>query len=155
MSNRVTHLWLPGLLSFALSMALDVVVHKLGSRPLILNLDRGTPVLMFHLSWILALPLAGAIAAYFSRRAGGSLRTALLSSIFPVAPFAVVFLVAIPIGLVVGHPIAYGIVAKSILYMALGWVLAPAAALLAGGWFVHQIPSGGSRSRHGVSAGVA
>jgi len=153
MEPRVTRFWLPGLLGFALAMILDVASYRFLSHPLVLSLDRGTPILRFHISWILALLLVGAIAAYLSRRAGGTLRTSLLSSIFPVMPFAVVFLFAIPTGLVVGHPIAYGIVAEKILYMALGWVLAPGAALLAGGWLVHQL-SGGSGSSPRVNAGV-
>jgi hypothetical protein len=150
MEPRVTRFWLPGLLSFALSIILEGASYRLDSHPLVLSLDRGTPVLRFHFLWIFALLLVGAIAAYLSRRAGGAVRTSLLSSVFPVVPFAAVFLVAIPTGLVIGHPIAYGLVAERILYMALGWVLAPAAALLAGGWFVHRFLSGGSRSSHGI-----
>ena len=154
MEPRVTRFWLPGLLGFALAMILEVVSYRFDSHPLVLSLDRGTPILRLHTSWIFALLLVGAIAAYLSRRAGGTLRTSLLSSIFPALPFAAVFLVAIP-GLVVGHPIAYGIVAETILYMVLGWVLAPAIALLTGGLFVQRFLSGGSRSSHGVNAGVA
>lgn len=152
MEPRVTRFWFPGLLGFALAMVLEAASYRFDSHPLVLSLDRGTPILRFHISWIFALLLVGAMAAYLSRRAGGTLPTALLSSIFPVLPFAAVFLVAIP-GLVVGHPIAYGILAEKILYMALGWVLAPGAALLAGGWLVHQL-SGGSGSSPRVNAGV-
>jgi hypothetical protein len=153
MEPRVTRFWLPGLLGFALAMVLEAASYRFDSHPLVLSLDRGTPILRFHISWIFALLLVGAMAAYLSRRAGGTLRTALLSSIFPVLPFAAVFLVAIP-GLVVGHPIAYGIVAEKILYMALGWVLAPGAALLTGGLFVQRFLTGGSRSGPRVNAGV-
>jgi hypothetical protein len=117
-------------------VALLEVAERLGFRKLMLSLDRGTPVLAFHFSWILALPVAGAIAAYASRRSGASLRTSLLSSVFPVVPFSAVFLGAVPLGLVVGHPISYSIAAKTIAYGALGWVVAPALALLAGGWLV-------------------
>jgi hypothetical protein len=155
MEPRVTRFWLPGLLGFALAMILEAASSRFDSHPLVLSLDRGTPILRFHISWIFALLLVGAIPAHLSRRAGGTLRTSLLSSIFPVMPFAAVFLFAIPTGLVIGHPIAYGIVAQQILYMALGWVLAPGAALLTGGLFVQRFLSGGSRSGHGVNAGVA
>src|SRR5882762_6618969 len=82
MTNRVTQLWLPGLLTFALSMGLLELVQKFGPRPIILNLDQGTPVLMFYTSWLLILPLAGALGAYLSKRAGGSVRMVLASSIF-------------------------------------------------------------------------
>jgi hypothetical protein len=155
MEPRVTRFWLPGLLGFALSMIVEGVSYRFDSHPLVLSLGRGTPVLTFHFSWIFALLLVGAIAAYLSRRAGGTVRTSLLSSTFPVLPFAVVFLVATPTGLVVGHPIAYGRVTELILYMALGWVLAPAVALLAGGLLVHFLLSRGPSSSRGLDAGVA
>src|SRR5258707_14618165 len=70
MEPRVTRFWLPGLLGFALAMILEVVSYRFDSHPLVLSLDRGTPILRFHISWIFALLLVGAIAAYLSRRAG-------------------------------------------------------------------------------------
>jgi len=82
-------------------MGLLELVQKFGPRPIILNLDQGTPVLMFYTSWLLILPLAGALGAYLSKRAGGSVRMVLASSMFPVLPFAVVFLIAVPVGLVI------------------------------------------------------
>jgi len=92
----------------------------------------GIPVLKFYTLWLLVLPLAGARGAYLSKRAGGSRRVALLSSIFPVLFYAVVFQIAIPIGFAIGHlpPSTLGIVFLS---MSIGWVLAPGVALLAGG----------------------
>jgi hypothetical protein len=75
MTNRVTQLWLPGLLTFALSMGLLAVVQKYGSHPLILSLDKGTPILMLYTSWLAVLPIAGAVGAYLSNGAGGSSRT--------------------------------------------------------------------------------
>jgi hypothetical protein len=155
MEPRITRFWLPGLLGFALSMIVERVSYRFDSHPLVLSLGRGTPVLKFHFSWIFALFLVGAIAAYLSRRAGGTLRTSLLSSVFPVVPFAAVFLIAIPTGMVVGHPIAYGSVTELALYMVLGWVLAPAVALLVGALLVHFLVSRGPSSSRGLDAGVA
>src|SRR5205809_5605798 len=80
MNDRVRQLWLPGLLTFALSMGLLELVQKFGARPIVLDLDKGTPVLMFYTPWLLALPLAGALVAYLSKRAGGSARIGLASS---------------------------------------------------------------------------
>ena len=150
MSNRVTQLWLPGLLTFALSMGFLELVQKFGPQPHILELDKGTPVLMFYTGWLLVLPLAGGVGAYLSKRAGGSLQVVLLSSIFSVLPFAVVFLIAIPIGLVMGHNLEHHIVAAAFLSMAIGWVLVPGAALLAGGLLVQLLFSRSLASR-GIS----
>src|SRR5438874_10228797 len=74
MTNRVTQLWLPGLLTFALSMISMELAQKFGPAPHILSLDKGTPILMFYTAWLFVLPVAGAIGAYLAKRAGGSRR---------------------------------------------------------------------------------
>ena len=139
MNDRVRQLWLPGLLTFALSMGLLEVVQKFGPRPFVLDLDKGTPVLMFYTSWLLTLPLAGAIGALLSKRAGGSSRMLAISSVFPVLPFGVVFLIAIPAGLLMSRALAHHIVASAFLTMMVGWVLVPGIALLAGGLLVQLL----------------
>jgi hypothetical protein len=150
MEPRVRQFWVPGLLGFFLFLAFSRIVEStsfgrylgekmwLVSHPLVLSLGRGTPILQFHIESLVLLVFVGAMAAGLSRWAGGTVRASLLSSVFPSVPFAVVFLVAIPT-LIIGHPISYGIVGQQIVYMALGWVLAPAAALLAGGWLAQQL----------------
>lgn len=143
MTNRVTQLWLPGLLTFTLCMISMELAQKFGPAPHILSLDKGTPILMFYTAWLFVLPVAGAIGAYLAKRAGGSPRMALLSSIFPVLPFAVVFMIAIPVGLAMGD----GPVPAAYLIMTIGWVLAPGVALLAGGFLVRLISSRGSTDR--------
>ena len=121
MTNRVRQLWLPGLLTFVLSMGLLELVQKFGPRPIVLDLDKGTPVLMFYTSWLLTLPLAGAMGALLSKRAGGSPKILAISSVFPVLPFGVVFLIAIPAGLLIGHNLSHRIVAAAFLTMLFGW----------------------------------
>ena len=150
MTNRVKQLWLPGLLTFTLSMVLLEVAQKFGPRPIILDLDKGTPVLMLYISWLLILPLAGGLGAYLSKRAGGSARMALVSSIFPVLPFGVVFMIAIPGGLVISRALAHHIVTAAFFTMTVGWVLVPGIALLAGGLVVQLLHSRRSNP-HGVS----
>jgi hypothetical protein len=148
MNDRVRQLWLPGLLTFVLSMGLLELVQKFGPRPFVLDLDKGTPVLMFYTSWLLTLPLAGAIGALLSKRAGGSPKILAISSVFPVLPFGVVFLIAIPAGLLIGHSLAHHIVAAAFLTMMFGWVLVPGVALLSGGLLVQLL------SRRSSSPGV-
>lgn len=133
MTNRVTQLWLPGLLTFGLSMVSLELAQKLGPRPIILDLDKGTPILMLYISWLLILPIVGAVGAYLSKRNGGSVRLVLVSSVFPVLPFAVVFMIAIPVGLVINHNLAHHIVTAAYFSLSVGWVLAPGIALFAGG----------------------
>jgi hypothetical protein len=148
MNDRVRQLWLPGLLTFALSMGLLELVQKFGPRPMALDLDKGIPMVMFYTSWLLTLPLAGAIGALLSKRAGGSLRMLAISSVFPVLPFGVVFLIAVPAGLLMSRALAHHIVATAFLTMMFGWVLVPGVALLAGGLLVQLL------SRRSSSPGV-
>lgn len=140
MNPRVKGLWLPGLLTFTLCMVLLELCQRFGPAPLVLNLEH-PPVLLFYTRWLLTLPIAGALGAYLSKRAGASLRTALLASIFPVLPFGVVFLIAIPAGLLLSRALAHHIVAASFLNLMTGWVVAPGAALLAGGLAVQLVLS--------------
>jgi uncharacterized membrane protein YgdD (TMEM256/DUF423 family) len=139
MNDRVRQLWLPGLLTFALSMGLLELVQKFGPRPMALDLDKGTPIVMFYTSWLLTLPLAGAIGALLSKRAGGSPRILAISSVFSVLPFGVVFLIAIPAGLLMSHTLAHHIVATAFLTMMFGWVLVPGVALFSGGLLVRLL----------------
>jgi hypothetical protein len=150
MTNRVTQLWLPGLLTFALSMGLLEIAEKFGPRPIVLELLKGTPPFMLYPSWLMILPLVGALGAYLSKRAGGSARMVLVSSVFPALPYAVVFMIAIPGGLVLSHALAHHIVTAAFFSLSLGWVLAPGIALLAGGLLAPFLLSRRSSS-HGVS----
>ncbi|MGB8473175.1 MAG: permease prefix domain 1-containing protein [Candidatus Acidiferrum sp.] len=138
MTARVTQFWLPGMLTFVVSMVLLELVQKIGPKPIILSLDKGTPILMFYVGWLVMLPLAGAMGAYLSLRARGSFLVVLASSLFPMLPLVAVFLVAIPAGLAMGH----GLMPKAFLTIGIEWVLLPAVALLAGGlptqWLVSR-----------------
>ena len=146
MTNRVTQLWLPGFLTFALSMTLLELVQKFFPQPFMLHLDH-PPVLLFYVPWLLTLPLAGAIGAYLSKRAGASLPMTLVSSLFPVLPLAAIFLIAIPVGLVISHTLSHGIVAAAFLTLGIEWVAVPGAILLAGGSLVRLLSSRRSASR--------
>jgi hypothetical protein len=149
MNARVKCVWLPGLLTFFISMALLEVAQKFGPQPMVLHLDH-PPVLMFYTRWLLILPLVGVLGAYLSKRGGGSLGATILASIFPVLPFATVFLIAIPVGLSSEHAVPHTIVAAAFYEAMLGWVLAPAVALLIGGLLVHFAFS--RRSQSGLVA---
>jgi len=151
MNPRVKCLWLPGLLTFAICMILLEVCQRFGPPPLVLNLEH-PPVLLFYTRWLLTLPLAGAIGAYLSQRAGGSLRTVLLASIFPVLPFGVVFLIAIPAGLLLSRVLTHHVVAASFLNLMAGWVVAPGIALLVGGLLVHLVASRRSMARRAAAS---
>jgi hypothetical protein len=144
MTNRVKQFWLPGLLTFVVSMSLLATIEKFDPRPSVLYLGndmRTTPSLIFYIPWLAALPLIGAMGAYLSNRAGGSVRTAVVSSLFPILPFIAVFSVALPVGLIIDRQVGVTVVAASLLRGVIGWVLIPGMALLAGGLLAEFILS--------------
>jgi hypothetical protein len=136
MNSRVTRFWIPGLLTFVVSMSLLATIEKFDPRPSVLYLGndmRTTPSLIFYIPWLAALPLIGAMGAYLSNRAGGSVRTAVVSSLFPILPFIAVFSVVLPVGLIIDRQVGVTVMAASLLRGVIGWVLIPGTALLAGG----------------------
>jgi hypothetical protein len=96
-------------------------------------------VAVLYVWWLILLPLVGAIGAYLSWRAGGSLRAILLSMVFPVLPFLASILVVLPVSLIFDRFIAHNIAPMSLIFALFGWVPAPAAPLLAGG-LLTQLP---------------
>src|SRR6266403_5281067 len=151
MTNRVKQFWLPGLLTFTISMVLLELVQKFFPQPFILHLDH-PPVLLFYVPWLLTLPLAGALGACLSKQAGGSRGMTLLSSAFPVLPLAAIFLMAIPVGLVLSHALSHGIVAAAFLTLGIAWVAVPGLILLVGGFLGQFLLSRRSDFRRIVSS---
>jgi hypothetical protein len=133
MTNRVTQLWLPGLATFLLSQGILAVLQIWGPQAWILAKEGGVPIAVLYFWWLMLLPPVGAVGAYLSWRAGGSQRAILLSMVFPVLPLLASILVVLPVSLVLDRFIAHNIAPMSLVFALFGWVLAPAAALLAGG----------------------
>jgi hypothetical protein len=132
MTNRVTQLWLPGLVTFALSMALLALTEIFGPKPWT-TWGHNHPIALFYIPWLLSLPLVGALGAYLSQSAGGSRRAILFSTIFSILPFLLTILVVIPISLTFDHVVAHNIRPMAVLIFLFGWVFIPGVALLVGG----------------------
>lgn len=153
MNSRVTRFWIPGLLTFVVSMSLLAGIEKFGPRPSVFYIGDGpevmrtTPSLVVYIPWLVALPLIGAMGAYLACRAGASARTVLVSSIFPILPFIGLFSVLLPWGLIIDRQVSATFVAAGLLRGLVGWVLIPGTALLAGGLLAEFIVSRRSVSR--------
>ena len=132
MTNRVTQLWLPGLLTFTLSMILLALTEILGPRPWS-TWGHNPPIALFYIPWLLSLPFVGALGAYLSHRAGGSRRAILFSIIFSILPFLATALVVIPVSLALDHVVRHNIQPVAFLVFLFGWVFIPGVALLVGG----------------------
>lgn len=132
LTNRVTQLWLPGLAAFVLSGGILALMQILRLKAWVLT-KNGDLTAVLYVWWLILLPLTGAVGAYLSWRAGGSERAILLSIVFPVLPFLASILVVLPVSLIFDRFIAHNIGPMSLIFALFGWVLVPAAALLAGG----------------------
>ena len=144
MTNRVRQFWLPGLLTLLLSMVLLMVIPFIGPKPLIVS-SHGwrmiAPVAVIYVPWLLLLLPIGAMGAYLAGRAGGSQRTTILSIVFPVLPYSVLFIIAFPVSLVLDDHVAHNIMLSALLVGFVAWVLLPGVALLAGGLPVQLLRS--------------
>jgi hypothetical protein len=132
MSNRVMQLWLPGIVTFVLSMGFLALAQIYGPKPWILSWGH-PPMAVVFIPWLFALPLVGAVGAFLSHRAGGSRRAIFFSIIFPVVPFLAAILLITPVILAFDRFIAHNPVPASIPVAVLGLVFLPGVALLVGG----------------------
>jgi hypothetical protein len=155
--KRVSQLWLPCLLTFGLFLGFNILIrpllifghsHEIGTHN---GIPRMLPAATILIPWLLSLPLVGAIGAFFSHRAGGTLRAMLSSAIFPVVPFLVFFIFGFPPALNISDQFARRFMLSTFLDGIVVLVLVPAAALLAGGIAV-QIFVSRRRSSFGVAA---
>ena len=128
MNRRTKSLWLPAMVNLVLSAALLVLFDKLGFQPRIAPVSH---IALAFQPWIFALPLCGAVGALLARRAEGSRGARLIAGLAPSLVWLAVFSI---LGLVfacdrrdfAGFPL------DSVALAAVGWVVLPALALLAG-----------------------
>src|SRR6266404_4163097 len=117
MTNRVKQFWFPSLMTLLMPMA------------------------VVYVSWLLTLPLIGAMGAYLSIRAGGSPRAVFSSILFPVFPYLVFFVVGLPLALILDDHVAHNITIPAFFVGLSAWIIFPAVALLAGGLAVQVLVS--------------
>ena len=140
MTNRVRQFWLPSLLTRLFTMGLLALIQIFGPNPW--TVARKTkwsliaPAAVVYLPWLLSLPVVGAIGAYLSIRAGGSRRAVFSSILFPVLPYLVFFLVGVPVIAIFNDRVAHNFMIPVYFVGLFAWVLAPAVALLTGGFLV-------------------
>jgi len=137
MTNRVKRFWFPALVTMLLTMGLLMLIQVFGPNPWLVSRKSGwtyvAPVAVIYLPWLLSLPLIGAMGAYLSLRAGGSQRSALFATVFPVSPYLAFFLLALPVMAIFNDRLAHNIMFGALFVGLFAWVLAPGVALLVGG----------------------
>jgi len=137
MTNRVKQFWLPSLVTMLLTMGLLALIQIFGPNPWMVARKSAwsliAPVAVIYLPWLLSLPLVGGLGAFLSFRSGGSQRAVFSSIVFPVLPYLVFFLLALPVMAIFNDRLAHNIMFGALFVGLFAWVLAPGAALLAGG----------------------
>jgi len=126
MNDRIRHLWLPGLASFAAAVICEFLLARWSYQPVML--------LRPHLTqprslWIVAQVLCGALGAYLSRRAGGTRSTRLCAALFT----SVVLLDAIVIRICLATGWNLGFLALATFIKTIRiFIVIPTAAMLVG-----------------------
>ena len=142
MNSRVKRFWLPGLLTFLISMSLLAAIEqfapKLSARHTGGRAEfvRTMPSLLVYIPWLMLLPLIGAMGAHLSNRAGGSVRTVLASSIFPILPALASFAIMLPGAFLIDRQVGVNVVTPLFLRAVVEWALIPGTVLLVGGWLI-------------------
>ena len=131
MQNRVSQLWIPGLVTFFGSEVLLVAFDVLGLKPLVFH--PGDPSsIVFYFPWLLSLPLFGALGAYLSLRARGQGLPVHCASLFPALIMAAVLIVVLVVALVLDRNASFRIVTSAFAAAIINWICLPAIFLLLG-----------------------
>ena len=131
MKERLLHTWLPGLVVSAAAMGGLSLMGEAGIHPSIVWLSPQLPFFLFGY-WLIALPLLGALGAFWSRNAGGALPTRLVVTTFPAAVMLILFLFILAVSMFVDRHVSLGLKFSFLTLSILNWVVLPAGALLAG-----------------------
>lgn len=145
LKQRIQRLWLPGIATMIAAFGILFAGPWVGMQPRMIEISPRISVFL-NLPWLLILPAMGALAAYWSRRAGGSVAIRAAAALFPATTMLVIYLVVLIrpacLGFSAGHGIDVAAVfaddgprASSILMVLVSpveGILLPAAALLVG-----------------------
>ena len=135
MNYRTKVLWLPALCALTWSNVLLAMFQIFGPPPYFYWQSPHMsmrPYFTFYVSCLISQPVAGAVAAYWSRRAGGALRYQLLAAMSPAIFMQGFLLLILPLAFIVDKHVAYDIKLTGFLVGTVTWVLLPSIPLLLG-----------------------
>lgn len=132
---RTKALWLPALGALTLSNVILAGIQVFGPLTHVDWLNpymRMRPFYTFLIPWFILQPAVGAIAAYWSRRAEGSVRHQLIAALAPAIAWLGVFVLVLPFSIFLDKHVANHVRLSAFLLMTAIWVLLPALPLLLG-----------------------
>ncbi len=131
MQNRVTQLWVPGLVTLLSAYALLAFMQFAGLRAI--TSHPGEPRgIVLYLPWLLSLPLIGAVGAYLSRRAQAAGWRVYLAASFPALALGALFLLIFPWSFVVDPQVPLRAKGTGLAIVMFNWVILPGLALSLG-----------------------
>jgi hypothetical protein len=136
MNYRTKVLWLPALCALTLSNGIVALMQIFGHPPDSYWLGTAgwsmEVLSAFIVPWLISQSVVGAIAAYWSRRAGGTVRHQLLAALSPAIVLLGLFLLVIPSSIILHKHALHNIRLSAFMIVTLTWVLLPAVPLLIG-----------------------
>jgi hypothetical protein len=133
---RTKALWLPALGALILSNVLLALMQIFGPPPRFHWLSANgsvEPYVVFFVPWLISQPVVGAIAAYWSRRARGTVRHQLLAALAPAIALLGFFLLVLPVSFIVDRQVSHDLrFWTGVLVMTATWVVLPGVPLLLG-----------------------
>jgi hypothetical protein len=141
MTKRVLQFWFPAFVTLLLAMILLMLIEAIGPKPWVSPAWGGprrmAPVAVVYFSWLLTLPLVGALGAYLCNRAGASRWAVFCCVTFPILPYLAFFLIGLPLAAILDDHVAHNVMLPAFFIGFGAWVFLPAMALLGGGLPVH------------------
>jgi hypothetical protein len=131
-NNRTRSLWLPSLANFTAASLFLLALTQMSMQPQnLIRLTSGFAGTLYA-AWLLSNVLCGALGAFLSRRAGGSITARIVAGMFPAIVLFGLWALVIPVSALVQNN---AFVLRHPLYYAAGlfvWVVPPGMALLLG-----------------------
>jgi hypothetical protein len=135
MNHRTKVFWLPALCALFLSNVLLAIIGILGYPPYFYWLSPNMsmrPYFVFVVPWLLTQPVVGAVAAYWSRRAGGAITHQLLAALAPAIAMMGVFVLILPFAIMRDEGVGHHIQLAAFMVLTVTWVVLPSIPLILG-----------------------
>jgi len=135
MNYRTKTLWLPVLGALTLSNVLLAGFQIFGPASRFRWLGGGTslePYLVFFVPWLVTQPGVGAIAAYWSRRAGGTMLHQSVAALAPAIALLGLFVLILPFSVLLDKQVEHNFRLQGFLILTLLWLVLPSVPLLLG-----------------------
>ena len=129
--QRTLTMWLPGVMSTTGAFLLLCASQKIGAQPRFVEVSPRMAT-MIYIGWLFVLPAFGGMAAWWSRRAGGSIPNRIMAALFPIFSMIAIYLVIFTSATLTNHGLGAPNLFKSLAAALILGVLTPAVALTMG-----------------------